>query len=177
MSPSVLHQQCVTRWLDATSPSIVCAGRRRLVLTGLFAAAGYRHRDTSCHEAHVFPAARSPKVGWLRIDTRRQLYVSPLAVCATAFHLACPVGKAVLLTGQHFPSPPTSTTPPLQVYDVTSYLDDHPGGAESILLNTGVDASEEFNSIHSQVGGRPMPYTGASPGVLPTHIGVHAPVC
>jgi cytochrome b involved in lipid metabolism len=25
----------------------------------------------------------------------------------------------------------------IQVYDVTSYIDDHPGGAESILLNAG----------------------------------------
>jgi hypothetical protein len=63
----------------------------------------------------------------------------------------------VQLTIRHMP-------PPLQVYDVTSYLDDHPGGAESILLNTGVDASEEFNSIHSQVGG-----TGAWLNVPPTH--------
>jgi hypothetical protein len=38
---------------------------------------------------------------------------------------------------------------PLQVFDVTSYLDDHPGGAESILLNAGVDCSDEFNPIHS----------------------------
>ncbi|GBF96264.1 nitrate reductase [Raphidocelis subcapitata] len=36
------------------------------------------------------------------------------------------------------------------VYDVTSYIDDHPGGAESILLNAGVDASEEFNAVHSE---------------------------
>ncbi|KAI8467519.1 MAG: hypothetical protein J3K34DRAFT_34273 [Monoraphidium minutum] len=36
-----------------------------------------------------------------------------------------------------------------EVFDVTSYLDDHPGGAESILLNAGVDCSEEFNGVHS----------------------------
>jgi nitrate reductase (NAD(P)H) len=35
------------------------------------------------------------------------------------------------------------------VYDSTKYNDTHPGGASSILLNAGEDASEEFNSIHS----------------------------
>lgn len=33
---------------------------------------------------------------------------------------------------------------------MTAYLDDHPGGAESILLNAGVDCTDEFNPIHSQ---------------------------
>lgn len=37
-----------------------------------------------------------------------------------------------------------------KVYDVTSYIDDHPGGAESILLNAGVDCTEEFMGVHSQ---------------------------
>ena len=36
-----------------------------------------------------------------------------------------------------------------KVYDVTSYLDEHPGGAESILLEAGGDATVEFNAIHS----------------------------
>ena len=36
------------------------------------------------------------------------------------------------------------------VYDSTKYNDTHPGGASSILLNAGEDASEEFNSIHSK---------------------------
>ncbi|KAF6254264.1 cytochrome b5-like heme/steroid binding domain-containing protein [Scenedesmus sp. NREL 46B-D3] len=37
-----------------------------------------------------------------------------------------------------------------KVYDVTSYIDDHPGGAESILLNAGVDCTDEFMGVHSQ---------------------------
>ena len=36
-----------------------------------------------------------------------------------------------------------------KVYDATTYLDDHPGGAESILLEAGSDATVEFNAIHS----------------------------
>lgn len=43
-----------------------------------------------------------------------------------------------------------------QVYDVTSYIDDHPGGAESILLNAGVDCTEEFMGVHSQVTQQPQ---------------------
>lgn len=35
------------------------------------------------------------------------------------------------------------------VYDATKYLDDHPGGAASIVMNTGGDATEDFLAIHS----------------------------
>ncbi|CAN0178365.1 unnamed protein product, partial [Phaeothamnion confervicola] len=35
------------------------------------------------------------------------------------------------------------------VYDVTPFLKDHPGGAESITLCAGEDATEEFNALHS----------------------------
>ncbi len=35
------------------------------------------------------------------------------------------------------------------MYDATPYLEDHPGGAESILISAGGDATDEFNSIHS----------------------------
>ncbi|QDZ18659.1 nitrate reductase [Chloropicon primus] len=36
-----------------------------------------------------------------------------------------------------------------KVYDATEYLEDHPGGAESILITAGQDATEEFDAIHS----------------------------
>lgn len=36
-----------------------------------------------------------------------------------------------------------------KVYDATPYLKDHPGGAESILIVAGQDATEEFDAIHS----------------------------
>jgi len=35
------------------------------------------------------------------------------------------------------------------VYDGTAFLKDHPGGAESILLASGMDSSDDFNAIHS----------------------------
>jgi hypothetical protein len=38
----------------------------------------------------------------------------------------------------------------VQVYDGTPFLKDHPGGADSILLVAGTDATEEFNAIHSE---------------------------
>jgi cytochrome b involved in lipid metabolism len=40
----------------------------------------------------------------------------------------------------------------VQVYDVTSYLDDHPGGSDSIIQNAGVDCTDEFMAVHSKVG-------------------------
>lgn len=36
-----------------------------------------------------------------------------------------------------------------RVYDATPYLEDHPGGAASIVMNAGDDATEEFMAIHS----------------------------
>ncbi|TPX63126.1 hypothetical protein SpCBS45565_g06859 [Spizellomyces sp. 'palustris'] len=35
------------------------------------------------------------------------------------------------------------------VYDCTKFLDDHPGGPESIVISAGTDCTEEFNAIHS----------------------------
>lgn len=36
-----------------------------------------------------------------------------------------------------------------RVYDCTKFLQDHPGGADSILINAGEDCTEEFEAIHS----------------------------
>lgn len=36
-----------------------------------------------------------------------------------------------------------------KVYDCTPFMEDHPGGADSILINGGMDATEEFDAIHS----------------------------
>ncbi|CAJ1357502.1 unnamed protein product [Effrenium voratum] len=36
-----------------------------------------------------------------------------------------------------------------QVYDGTPYLEEHPGGASSMLLAAGIDASEDFEAVHS----------------------------
>ncbi|KAL4196339.1 hypothetical protein AMTRI_Chr04g182700 [Amborella trichopoda] len=35
------------------------------------------------------------------------------------------------------------------VYDCTKFLKDHPGGADSILINAGTDCTDEFDAIHS----------------------------
>ncbi|KAG6881303.1 hypothetical protein C0993_002019, partial [Termitomyces sp. T159_Od127] len=36
-----------------------------------------------------------------------------------------------------------------EVYDATTYLNDHPGGSQSITLVAGQDATEDFMAIHS----------------------------
>ncbi|KAA8546358.1 hypothetical protein F0562_002903 [Nyssa sinensis] len=35
------------------------------------------------------------------------------------------------------------------IYDCTKFLKEHPGGADSILINAGTDCTEEFDAIHS----------------------------
>ena len=37
-----------------------------------------------------------------------------------------------------------------KVYDATPFLRDHPGGADSIILAAGTDATQEFEAIHSK---------------------------
>ncbi|KAF9171251.1 hypothetical protein BGX20_007907 [Mortierella sp. AD010] len=36
-----------------------------------------------------------------------------------------------------------------KVYDCTRFLKEHPGGAESITMNAGIDCTEDFDAIHS----------------------------
>lgn len=36
-----------------------------------------------------------------------------------------------------------------KVLNVTSFLNEHPGGKEAIMLYAGKDASEEFNMMHT----------------------------
>lgn len=35
-----------------------------------------------------------------------------------------------------------------KVYDVTNFLDDHPGGKKAILIYAGKDATNEFEMLH-----------------------------
>ncbi|OAX81760.1 hypothetical protein ACJ72_03896 [Emergomyces africanus] len=37
-----------------------------------------------------------------------------------------------------------------EIYDGTAFLDDHPGGAQSIISAAGTDSTEEFMAIHSE---------------------------
>eukprot|EP00240_Pyramimonas_obovata_P008485 CAMPEP_0118931416 /NCGR_PEP_ID=MMETSP1169-20130426/7764_1 /TAXON_ID=36882 /ORGANISM="Pyramimonas obovata, Strain CCMP722" /LENGTH=86 /DNA_ID=CAMNT_0006873915 /DNA_START=58 /DNA_END=314 /DNA_ORIENTATION=- len=37
-----------------------------------------------------------------------------------------------------------------KVYDVTKYLELHPGGVDSITMNAGQDTTEDFEAIHSK---------------------------
>ena len=34
------------------------------------------------------------------------------------------------------------------VYDMSSFIDDHPGGAKVVMLYAGNDATEEFTMLH-----------------------------
>ena len=37
-----------------------------------------------------------------------------------------------------------------EVYDVTKFLPDHPGGKKAILIYGGKDATEEFDMLHER---------------------------
>ncbi|KAG7891951.1 hypothetical protein KL907_003299 [Ogataea polymorpha] len=44
-----------------------------------------------------------------------------------------------------------------QVFDGSSYLEDHPGGAQSILMVSGEDATDDFIAIHSSFAKKLLP--------------------
>ena len=44
-----------------------------------------------------------------------------------------------------------------EVYDGTKFLDEHPGGAQSIISAAGMDATDEFMAIHSETAKSMMP--------------------
>jgi len=45
------------------------------------------------------------------------------------------------------------------IYDCSAYLKDHPGGADSVLINAGADCTEEFDVIHSDMAKAPRRLT------------------
>jgi len=57
--------------------------------------------------------------------------------------------RKLTLAGPHQSMPDNPVSPSAQVYDGTPFLKDHPGGADSIMLAAGQDASDEFDAIHS----------------------------
>lgn len=65
-----------------------------------------------------------------------------------------------------------------QVYDGTAFLQDHPGGAESILLASGMDSSEDFNAIHSAKAKKMLDdyYIGDLDDSAPSKISVCSPL-
>ena len=44
-----------------------------------------------------------------------------------------------------------------EVYSGTSFMKEHPGGAQSIVSSAGLDASDEFMAIHSETAKKMMP--------------------
>ncbi|KIW14634.1 hypothetical protein PV08_07418 [Exophiala spinifera] len=44
-----------------------------------------------------------------------------------------------------------------EVYDGTAFLDEHPGGAQSIISAAGLDSTDEFMAIHSETAKAMMP--------------------
>ncbi|RWV99418.1 hypothetical protein GW17_00037672, partial [Ensete ventricosum] len=43
-----------------------------------------------------------------------------------------------------------------QVYDVTKFLDDHPGGDEVLVSSTGKDATDDFEDVGHSTAARTM---------------------
>ena len=44
-----------------------------------------------------------------------------------------------------------------KVYDVTKFLEEHPGGPKALLKRGGKDATGAFNSIHNHVANKDLP--------------------
>ena len=44
-----------------------------------------------------------------------------------------------------------------EVFDVTKFLDDHPGGKKAIMIYAGKDATEEFDMLHKRNSHHKLP--------------------
>ena len=74
-----------------------------------------------------------------------------------------------------------------KVYDVTTFLEDHPGGKRAILMYAGKDATKEFKMLHTKnilkkyatglfrgmVAGMKMHRTGSTPALTPSEVAKH----
>lgn len=63
-------------------------------------------------------------------------------VCRAGAHVQC----SQLCSSLVFPCSPSTTA--VQVYDVTDFVDDHPGGSDSIAKNPGQENTEAFFGPH-----------------------------
>ncbi|CAN6293513.1 unnamed protein product [Urochloa humidicola] len=87
--------------------------------------------------------------GWMASPQKKDLVeMAPEAPATTEQH-----GKQQLFTmsevRQHASRESAWIVVRGHVYDCTPYLKDHPGGADSILINAGTDCTDEFDAIHS----------------------------
>ncbi|KAG4936483.1 hypothetical protein JHK85_051402 [Glycine max] len=66
-----------------------------------------------------------------------------------------------------------------EVYNVTKFLDDHPGGDDVLLSSTGKDATDDFEDVGHSKGARAMLddlYVGdIDPSTIPTKV-QHTPL-
>lgn len=89
-------------------------------------------------------------VGWREQEAGSAVPSAPAAVAAAAPGLDSTkkyVTKAML--EQHVEEASVWFAYKGKVYDGTKFLDDHPGGADSILMAGGEDATEDFDAVHS----------------------------
>lgn len=105
--------------------------------------------DGRCVLAFEHPTIAGPTVGgWMNRAGGNQ---QQAAVAATA--LPAPPGGGRIISMSEVEKHDTADSAWFvyegKVYDATPFLKEHPGGADSILLVAGTDATDEFNAIHS----------------------------
>lgn len=65
--------------------------------------------------------------------------------------VVCPaVGRSICDARCNSDAPPPLLTPSVARYDITAWLDRHPGGKRVLLYTAGRDVTEIFQSYHSQ---------------------------
>jgi len=86
--------------------------------------------------------ARSAEQTWMRDHC-----IALRPPCSCSLHLCCipisarPPGSRSLIAAA------TAATAAAQVYDITDYVEDHPGGASTIVRYPGADCTEQFSGI------------------------------
>ncbi|KAI8463380.1 MAG: nitrate reductase [Monoraphidium minutum] len=103
------------------------------------------------HPAPVEVGAQGT-IGWREVDNLAKQGAAPPPVAAAAVKAVLAGGPRLITMEEverHASEESAWFVHEGKVYDATPFLADHPGGAESILISTGMDATDEFNGIHS----------------------------
>lgn len=118
-------------------------------LLGMMNNPWYRVRVLDGVFRHPAPVAKTKHLGWMEQTGKNISDAAQLAVPRSQVKTKRVKGFTLDAVAKHNKNDDCWIVIDGSVYDVTGFLDAHPGGVKAIMLVAGTDASDAFNAIHS----------------------------